>query len=73
MKILKLPFEMKVECSCGCIFEFDYEEIDIQCYQNLTLDGDRHFVRRLEIPCPICHKIHDLQDIRIEKENKKNG
>lgn len=65
MKILKLPFDMKIICECGCEFEFDYEDVCIDTYNNVKVGGDVHNIHRTSVMCHICHRYHDLKE---EKE-----
>ena len=65
MKILKLPFENKITCECGCEFEFDYSDLEID--ERIFSFGNRNnIVRILYVECPFCK--HKITIERREKE-----
>lgn len=60
MKIIKIPFEMKIECECGCEFEFDCKDIEDNISLLDNLEGTRHLYRRMFVRCPVCNENHYL-------------
>lgn len=64
MKILKLPVETKIACGCGCVFEFDMDDVEqIGCYTYADVVNKVH--SKLAVDCPFCKHRHIIQDIII--------
>lgn len=59
MKIIKLPFETKIKCNCGCEFEFDTNDIFITEFCSFGSVSKDLFVH-----CPICKKPHTLKQVK---------
>ena len=62
MKILKLPFEKRVICKCGCEFEFDYDDIMFSS-KTLCADEERIKIQIATVQCPFCNKEINLQSV----------
>lgn len=62
MKILKLPFEKRVTCKCGCEFEFDYD--DIMFFSKTLYAGEERMkIQIATVQCPVCNKEINLQSV----------
>lgn len=60
MKILELPVETTIHCKCGCKFEFDTDDVEID-----TIYADCIMLKHILIECPFCEQkmiIHKVKD-----------
>ena len=60
MKILALPVDTIINCVCGCKFEFDMDDIELDC-----IYADAHFFKHIIVECPFCKRkmiIHKVED-----------
>ena len=55
MRILKLPIVTRINCECGCEFEFDAEDVIVS-----TIFADNTEYNHYYIHCPLCKKTHNL-------------
>lgn len=56
MKILKMPVETTIKCGCGCMFEFDCEDLIINTI--ISLNGPEMI--HVAVKCPFCGINHVL-------------
>lgn len=69
MKIIKLPCETTVTCKkCGCVYEFNSEDIDIIKYE--ALDHTYNYCK-IYVKCPFCGDIKEI-NILTHEEFPKN-
>ena len=64
MKVLKLPIDMKINCECGCDFEFDTDDIEQVGYT--LMNGTTY--SRVVVDCPFCKCRHILHEKIIKRE-----
>lgn len=62
MKILELPVDTIINCSCGCTFVFDPDDVKIR-----EVWSEQHHVRWLDVYCPFCTQVHLIKRIDYEK------
>lgn len=60
MKIIKSA--NRIECKCGCIYEYEKDDIDYSVSSVLTsyLTWNRNYYRNYFVRCPECGNKHDL-------------
>lgn len=58
MKILKMPVETTIKCGCGCMFEFDFEDLIIKTIYCLN-EPETSIVA---VKCPFCGISHILKN-----------
>lgn len=69
MKILKMPFETKISCECGCEFEFEANDVDQTGYYM----NDGRIYSCLRVICPVCKRQHILQEKISEAMTTNTG
>ena len=69
MKIIKLPCEQKVVCDvCGCVYEFDNNDVCVESEVLRNIGGDIICLPDLYTVCPFCKT---KQELAINKEKKE--
>lgn len=66
MKIIDIPFSNKIECDCGCTFEFEYDEMNVEALDVSSLIKTE-YITELSICCPLCKRKYIFT---LEKEKK---
>lgn len=67
MKILEIPFETIIKCSCGCIFEFEVSDCTITTKQQYGV-GKMETYSQIYVCCPVCKKKHIIKTIEGENQ-----
>lgn len=66
MIIYKLPVTTYIKCKCGCEFEFNCADLNVDVMVSPSFEE----ISRVSVNCPFCKFAHILKDFKDKGENK---
>ena len=62
MKIVKIPFDRQIKCSCGVEFEWANKDLKHKLYSQIK--GCReYYITEVYVECPFCKHNHIIKSI----------
>ena len=63
MKIIKLPYEKIIKHYCGCEFEWDTEDVDVNVTYVPSIDDNSciQYITEYYVTCPFCKEKIELR------------